>query len=90
MVFSADLPKGVHMTSQRKKGVPSLLTKAQLKSIIFKSFDITTEHLPRFLSTKVQAGRGLSHADGNGDGYVSDDELDDLVKYALQLGYSIK
>ncbi|KAJ0086414.1 hypothetical protein Patl1_08963 [Pistacia atlantica] len=36
-----------------------------------------------------RANRGLHHADANGDGYISDEEVDKLVKYAYQLGYKV-
>ncbi|KAK6256601.1 hypothetical protein QUC31_000060 [Theobroma cacao] len=78
-----------------------LLTGTELRSI-FKSFDYNQDgrlskqelrkafaslgsHLPGW-----RAGRGLHHADANRDGYVSDDELDDLVEYALECGYTFK
>ncbi|XVF64039.1 hypothetical protein PTKIN_Ptkin09bG0135200 [Pterospermum kingtungense] len=83
------LPKGVHRTCQRKMCDPLPLTEAQLRSI-FKLSDSNRDgrlslgsHLPGW-----RAGRGLSQADGNGDGYVSDEELDHLVKYALKCGYT--
>ncbi|KAL5777802.1 hypothetical protein ACOSP7_010728 [Xanthoceras sorbifolium] len=37
-----------------------------------------------------RAHRGLYHADGNGDGYIDKDEFENLVKYALQRGYTVK
>ncbi|XP_021284265.1 calmodulin-like protein 3 [Herrania umbratica] len=79
----------------RRKTTPMLLTGTELKSI-FKSFDSNLDgrlskqelrkafaslgsHIPSW-----RAGRGLHHADANRDGYISDDELDDLVEYALE------
>ncbi|XWS25629.1 hypothetical protein CRYUN_Cryun27aG0084300 [Craigia yunnanensis] len=99
MLRSTDMLKGVHKTCQRKTSAPLPLTEAQLKSI-FKRFDTNGDgrlskqelrdafaslgsYLPGW-----RAGRGLYQANGNGDGYVSDDELDDLVKYALKCGYT--
>ncbi|KAL5777800.1 hypothetical protein ACOSP7_010726 [Xanthoceras sorbifolium] len=32
--------------------------------------------------------RALYHADENGDGYISDNELDGLVKYLIKRGYA--
>ncbi|XVE55914.1 hypothetical protein DITRI_Ditri03aG0195300 [Diplodiscus trichospermus] len=99
MLRSADLPKGVYRTCHRKRA-PVPYTKAQLKSI-FKRFDTNKDgrlskqelrnafaslgsYLPGW-----RAVRGLHQADCDGDGYVSEDELDDLVKYALKCGYTI-
>jgi Ca2+-binding EF-hand superfamily protein len=42
------------------------------------------------LSSRIpswRARRGLHHADVNGDGFVSEEELSDLVKYAKKHGY---
>ena len=36
-----------------------------------------------------RAYKGLHYADDNGDGYISDEEVDKLVKYAHQLGYKV-
>ncbi|KAL7262118.1 hypothetical protein ACSBR1_000493 [Camellia fascicularis] len=36
-----------------------------------------------------RAGRALRHADANGDGYISDEELNELVKYAKRWGFSL-
>lgn len=36
-----------------------------------------------------RAARGLQHADANGDGFITEDELTCLVKYAIQFGYSV-
>ncbi|XWS24249.1 hypothetical protein CRYUN_Cryun28dG0084900 [Craigia yunnanensis] len=33
--------------------------------------------------------RSLNHADTNEDGYISLDELDELVKYAIKQGYGV-
>ncbi|KAL5777786.1 hypothetical protein ACOSP7_010712 [Xanthoceras sorbifolium] len=37
-----------------------------------------------------RAHRALNRADDNGDGYVSEDEVDELVSYAVKLGYTVK
>ncbi|KAL5847424.1 hypothetical protein ACOSQ3_010948 [Xanthoceras sorbifolium] len=37
-----------------------------------------------------RAHRALIHADDNGDGYVSEKEVDELVNYAVKLGYTVK
>ncbi|KAK2660310.1 hypothetical protein Ddye_006843 [Dipteronia dyeriana] len=34
-----------------------------------------------------RAHRALNHADGNGDGYITEEEVDDLVNYVVKLGY---
>ena len=36
-----------------------------------------------------RAGQALRHADANGDGYVSEDEMKELVKYAMKWGFTI-
>ncbi|PSS31419.1 Calcium-binding protein CML10 [Actinidia chinensis var. chinensis] len=36
-----------------------------------------------------RAWRGLCNADANGDGFITEDELNGLVKYTMQLGYTI-
>ncbi|KAK8601243.1 hypothetical protein V6N13_059033 [Hibiscus sabdariffa] len=94
-----DSSKGIPSSCQRKRGGPVPVNEAQLKAI-FKQCDINRDgrlskqelknfftllgsHLPGW-----RAGRVLRHADGNEDGYVSEDELDGLVKYALRCGYT--
>ncbi|XP_035541654.1 calmodulin-like [Juglans regia] len=37
-----------------------------------------------------RAHRAIRHADINGDGYIDEAELENLVRYAFQLGYTIK
>ncbi|KAB2023428.1 hypothetical protein ES319_D06G018900v1 [Gossypium barbadense] len=98
--FNQSSPKCIPSTCRRKTPGPVPITEAQLKAA-FKSFDVNKDgrlskeelrdafaslgaYIPRWRAT-----RGLSVADGNGDGYVSDDELDDLVKYAMKYGYTI-
>lgn len=36
-----------------------------------------------------RAGRAIHHADANCDGYISEDELRELVKYAMKWGFTI-
>ncbi|KAM7514211.1 hypothetical protein LguiA_003794 [Lonicera macranthoides] len=36
-----------------------------------------------------RAGRALYHADQDKDGFISEQELDDLVKYAVNWGYHV-
>ncbi|KAM7514213.1 hypothetical protein LguiA_003796 [Lonicera macranthoides] len=36
-----------------------------------------------------RAGRAIHHADANDDGYISEDELHELVKYAKKWGFTI-
>lgn len=58
-----------------------LLSKRELKN----AFDSLGSKWPGF-----RAGRGLSLADANNDGYISEEELKETVKYALQIGYTVK
>ncbi|KAI9201764.1 hypothetical protein LWI28_028892 [Acer negundo] len=37
-----------------------------------------------------RAHRALHHADDNGDGYISEEEVDELINYAVKLGYVVK
>ena len=36
-----------------------------------------------------RAWRGIRNADANGDGFITEDELNGLVKFAMQLGYTV-
>ncbi|XAR64063.1 hypothetical protein NMG60_11024266 [Bertholletia excelsa] len=36
-----------------------------------------------------RAWRGLANCDHNGDGYVDEDEMKDLVQYILTVGYTV-
>ncbi|KAH7567404.1 hypothetical protein JRO89_XS07G0066700 [Xanthoceras sorbifolium] len=79
------------------KSVP--LSEAQLKDW-FRRFD--TNHDGRLSKEELKAAleglgssfpawrtwRALRHADENGDGYISEDELSGLVKYIVKRGYS--
>ncbi|OMP08734.1 Calcium-binding EF-hand [Corchorus capsularis] len=77
---------------------------SKLKDIfnIFKRFDcdkdgrFSKEELKKAFSelgSRVPVLRTLAalhHADENGDGFISDEELEALLQYALGLGYTIK
>jgi Ca2+-binding EF-hand superfamily protein len=68
---------------------------------ILKKFDANGDHLLsraeltdafRHLGSRMpswRARRGLHHADVNGDGFVSEEELSDLLMYARKHGYSV-
>ncbi|KDP38363.1 hypothetical protein JCGZ_04288 [Jatropha curcas] len=84
------------------KGASKRLDEAQLRKI-FIQFDANGDHVLSKEEIKkafehlgavipgYRANRGISHADANGDGQVNlTDELDDLVKYAVRVGYSVK
>ena len=57
------------------------LSKEELK----KAFDYLGSIIPGF-----RANRGLHHADANKDGYVNEGEMDELVKYAVRVGFTVK
>ncbi|KDP38358.1 hypothetical protein JCGZ_04283 [Jatropha curcas] len=78
---------------------PKILTENELKRI-FMQFDVNRdsvlskeeikkafEYLGAFFPG-FRANRGIRYADANGDGQVDLTELDDLVNYAVRLGYS--
>lgn len=58
-----------------------LLSKEELKS----AFKKLGSRCPRF-----RVHDGVHHADTNGDGFIGDDELNGLVKYVSNLGYTLK
>nr|POF19293.1 putative calcium-binding protein cml10 [Quercus suber] len=57
------------------------LSKEELK----KAFEYLGSIIPGF-----RADRGLHHADANKDGYVNEGEMDELVKYAVRVGFTVK
>ncbi|KAL0017368.1 hypothetical protein SO802_004437 [Lithocarpus litseifolius] len=59
----------------------NLLSKEELK----KAFEYLGSIIPGF-----RANRGLHHADANRDGYVNEGEMDELIKYAVRVGFGIK
>ncbi|KAF5468280.1 hypothetical protein F2P56_012444, partial [Juglans regia] len=87
--------------SDQSKSLTASLTEEQIKEI-FKRHDVNHDGLLSKQELKnafeslgsrgpgYRASRGLNHADANGDGYINEEELKRLVKYAVQLGYTIK
>ena len=81
--------------------IPMPLTDDQLKKI-FNQFDADKDHrLSReelkkafeYLGSQFpsfRVWRGMHHADANSDGFISEEELDKLVKYVVPLGYTVK
>ncbi|KAL4649667.1 hypothetical protein ACB092_01G031100 [Castanea dentata] len=59
----------------------NLLCGEELK----KAFDYLGSIIPG-----IRAKRGLHHADANKDGFVNEREMDELVKYAVRAGFSVK
>ncbi|KAF3960840.1 hypothetical protein CMV_014478 [Castanea mollissima] len=59
----------------------NLLSKEELK----KAFEYLGSIIPGF-----RANRGLHHADANKDGYINEREMDELVKYAVRVGFGIR
>ncbi|OMP05569.1 Calcium-binding EF-hand [Corchorus olitorius] len=102
LLVNQRLPRVGGETSKPKHvagGVP--FSKEQLRDI-FKRFDcdkdgrLSKEELKKAFSelgSRVPAFRTLAalhHADENGDGFISEEELEALLQYALGLGYTIK
>ncbi|KAL0017369.1 hypothetical protein SO802_004438 [Lithocarpus litseifolius] len=56
------------------------LSREELK----KAFEFLGSITPGF-----RADRGLHHADANKDGYVNEEEMDELVKYAERVGFTV-
>ncbi|KAF2309842.1 hypothetical protein GH714_005347 [Hevea brasiliensis] len=56
------------------------LSKAELK-VAFKSLG---SHFAGW-----RAMRAIHHADANGDGCISEDEMEELIKYAIKLGFQM-
>ncbi|KAE8706283.1 Phosphatidic acid phosphohydrolase 2 isoform 1 [Hibiscus syriacus] len=77
------------------------LSKGQLKAL-FRRFDgdrdgrLSKSELKKAfneMGSRVAAFRALGalqHADDNGDKLISGDEFEDLLQYAVALGYTIK
>nr|XP_023905781.1 calmodulin-like protein 3 [Quercus suber]POF19298.1 putative calcium-binding protein cml10 [Quercus suber] len=59
----------------------NMLSREELK----KAFDYLGSLIPGF-----RADRGLHHADANKDGYVNEREMDELVKYAVRVGFTVR
>ncbi|KAE8100658.1 hypothetical protein FH972_018533 [Carpinus fangiana] len=84
------VPKVVHMgiTEEQLKSIfkqqdangDGRLSKDELK----KAFQQLGSHIPGW-----RALRAVHHADVDGDGSIGTEELEEVVAYALTLGYSI-
>nr|POF25836.1 putative calcium-binding protein cml10 [Quercus suber] len=89
------------IVNNNKQGPPVPPTEEQLRNI-FKKYDtnndkkLSREELKKafdYLGSLIpgfRADRGLHHADANKDGYVNEGEMDELVKYAVQVGFTVK
>ena len=66
---------------EKDKNNDGLLNKAELKAA-FNSLGSIIPSIPAFI--------GLFLADSNGDGFVGEDELNALAKYAHKVGYTVK
>ena len=56
------------------------LSRKELK----EAFNCLGSSIPGF-----RAHRALNRADENGDGYISEEEVEELVSYAVKLGYTV-
>ncbi|KAL3505190.1 hypothetical protein ACH5RR_035031 [Cinchona calisaya] len=79
VVLSEEKLKGVFR--QHDKNGDGRLDKAELK----EAFKCLGAFIPWW-----RAAGGLDYADANGDGFITEDEMTCLVKYASQFGYTIK
>ncbi|XP_021299340.1 polcalcin Syr v 3-like [Herrania umbratica] len=82
----------------RRRNFPPALTEAELISV-FRRFDgdgdcrLSWQDLKNAFhslgswSPSYRALTALCHADKNRDGYISEDEMDDPIRYALSCGY---
>ena len=50
-----------------------------------KAFAYLGSDIPNF-----RADRALVHADANKDGFIDEREMDELVKYAVRAGFTVK
>jgi Ca2+-binding EF-hand superfamily protein len=97
-ICQKNVANGCH--KEKIKTVPMPYTEAQLMGM-FRRFDangdglLSRQELRNAFSTLGssapgwRAFRALCHADKNGDGSISEAELDNLVRYALKHGYTI-
>ncbi|GMP81027.1 hypothetical protein CsSME_00035879 [Camellia sinensis var. sinensis] len=88
------------MPSYQPKGASFRLTEEQLKGIL-KRYDTNGDgKLSRkelkvafrslgFCFSGLRARCAVHHADGNGDGFITEEEMSNLVKYASKWGFTI-
>ena len=91
--------RAIVLDSLDQKTLPP--TEDQLRQI-FKKYDTNNDNLLSREELKkafnylgsiipgIRANRGLHHADANKDGFVNEREMDELVKYAVRAGFSVK
>lgn len=90
-----------HIFGHTRKDAPHFLTEAQLEDE-FRRFDSNRDgYLSRqelknafnSLGSRCPTYRSVAaiyHADEDGDGYISKEEMDKLVLYALSCGYRVQ
>uniref|UniRef100_A0A7N2KRV8 EF-hand domain-containing protein n=1 Tax=Quercus lobata TaxID=97700 RepID=A0A7N2KRV8_QUELO len=89
------------IVNNQKDTKPMKLTEDQIKKI-FKKYDVNNDnqlskeelkkafHYLRSIIPGIRANCGLHHADANKDGVVDEGEMNELVKYAVELGFKVK
>ena len=85
----------------RPKHAPVLFSEEQMKAV-FRRFDcdkdgrlskVELKKAFNDLGSRVPIFRtlaALQYADENGDGFITEEELEALVQYAVRLGYTIQ
>ncbi|CAK9159269.1 unnamed protein product, partial [Ilex paraguariensis] len=82
--------------------VEMMAPKEEQLKLVFKNFDknrdrkLCREELKeafKYLGAYIPEWRAwwsLHHADANDDGFIDEDEMNKLVKYAVKFGYTVK
>ncbi|XP_028067627.1 calmodulin-like protein 5 [Camellia sinensis] len=79
--FATQMPMLKGIFKKHDKNGDGRLSRKELK----KAFEELGAWIPDW-----RAWRGLSNADANGDGFISEEEMNSLVLYAMRFGYTVK